>query len=171
MGYKPKSKLYDLEFENHQGLAVLCKGATLGELDKIRQLEPNMNEPDEAKRLAIFRFFARKVVTWNVVHPEVTEPSEADESICARCGLTEDMDLPISVQSMQCLELAFIMEIIIGWVFAVARVPVPKGLNSSNGAMTGQGSFLPDGLVDSITSQLENLQNPMPLPALNFTSD
>jgi hypothetical protein len=170
-GYKPMGKIYDLAFEDHPGLEVRCKGASLGELNKVRELEPNMNEPDEKKRLAVFGFFEKKVISWNIVHPEVSEPSEIDEKVCARCALKEDDELPISVHHMQCLELSFIMQIIIGWVFAVARVSIPKDMNLSNGAPIGQGSPLPDGLVKAITTQLENLQNPSKLPELSFTSD
>lgn len=167
MGYKPQGKLYELAFENHEGLEVTCKGATLGEIDKVRKLEPKMNEPDEAKRMAMFTFFEKKLVSWNVDHPA---PDELDENdCCAACGLHEDMLLPCNVRSMQCLELNFVMEIIIGWVFAVARVPIPKALNSSNGGTTGQGSPLPDGLTEQIMRELETLQSPMKLPEPNFT--
>lgn len=167
MGYKPTSTTYALEFEDKPGLEVRCKGATLGEIDKVRKLEPNMNEPDEAKRMAIFTFFEKKLITWNVDHPELVE--EDENGRCASCGLKEDEPMPCTVLSMQCLELAFIMRIIIGWVFAVARVSVPKGLNLSNGAPNGQGLPLPDGLTEQIMRELENLQNPMPLPEPNFT--
>lgn len=169
MGYKPQGKIYDLTFTDRPGLEVKCKGATLGEIEYVRGLSPNMNEPDPEKRLAIFSFFNKKVITWNVDHPAIESPTVLGQ--CPNCGLKEDEPMPCSVTTMQCVEVDFIMSIIIGWVFAVARVPIPKGMSLPNGGTSGQGSPLPDGLTTAIMEQLETLQNPSKLPELSFTSD
>lgn len=158
MGYKPQRKVYNLEFVDYPGLEVKARSAPLGELSAAYDLNIQINEPDKDKRLESFKFFADRLISWNLEHPEVPPKAMSlDYDVCAACGLREDDPMPPTVESMMCLELDMIMAIIIGWVSTIAKVSVPKGLSSNNG-----GTNIPEEL----TQKLEALQSlgisPMP---------
>lgn len=163
MSYKPVTKTYTLEFVDKPGLLVTAAGATVAEITYASRLSLNVNEEDDEKRMEIFEFFAGKLISWNIIHPElpVYSPPEPYHRECINCGLPEDAPMPPTPTSMMCLELDLVSVIIMGWIFAVARVSVPKGLNSSNGGN--------NGLTEAVMQELEKLQNPVPLPVPNFT--
>jgi hypothetical protein len=69
--------------------------------------------------------------------------------------------MPVTVDSVLCLELSLVMAIIMGWVFAQARVSVPKGMSLNDGVS--------DTLTENVMKELERLQNPQTLPQPNFT--
>lgn len=156
MGYRPDKKIYNLAFADRPGLEVSAKSATLGEITYVSSLTVNVHEKDEAKRMEVFSFFANKLIKWNIEHPELDTPG----NVCSLCGLAEGADMPPTMESMKCLELDLIMSIITGWVFAAARVALPKGMNSNGGGMN---------IPEEVMKQLETLQNPTKLPELNFS--
>lgn len=156
MGYRPEPKIYNLEFADRPGLEVSARSATLGEITYVSALTVNVHEKDEAKRMEVFSFFANKLIKWNIEHPELDGAAIA----CPACGLLEGAEMPPTVDSMKCLELELIMAIITGWVFAVARVSLPKGMSSNGG-----GINIPEDMM----RKLETLQNPTPLPVPNFS--
>lgn len=155
MGYKPEKTVYNLEFADREGLEVSAKSATLGEIEKVQKLRVDMHEQDEAKRMELFNFFSSKLIKWNVEHPDTD-----DGGPCAVCGLLPDIALPATTASMMCLDLDFVMEIIIGWVFAVARVSAPKGMSLKHGE---------SDIPEEVRKRLETLQNPVKLPTPNFS--
>jgi hypothetical protein len=165
MGYKPVKKVYSLEFVDHPGLEVVTRGATLGEIKAVQKMNINVNEKDEEKKLEVFHFFASKLISWNMEHPEV----ETDQPTCALCGLQEDAPLPTTVNGMLCLELHLIITIIKGWVFAVARVADPKEMSLNDGESNGLESPPQNGITPETMQRLETLQNPMISPEPNFT--
>lgn len=157
--YVPEKKVYNLEFADRPGLEVSARSATLGQLSHVSQLTVNLQEKDEEKRMEVFEFFAKKLIAWNIGHPEF-EPNEG-EITCPDCGLAEKAAVPPTVKGMLCLDLDLVMAVITGWVFAVGRVSLPKGMSLRNG-----GS---DTLSEEVMRQLEVLQNPSTLPTPNFS--
>lgn len=128
MGYRPGKNIFNIEFAEHPGLEVRAASTSLGNLLHVAQLNVKVNEQDEKKRMEIFVFFADQLESWNVEHPDTV-----DNTACAQCGLMPGEDLPATIAGILCLDLGFIMEIILGWMTAIARVSFPKGSNSSNG--------------------------------------
>lgn len=161
MGYKPNNKIYNLSFTDYPGLEIRAKGTSIGKLQWMQEQRVNLNEEDEAKKLAVFTFFANRIVSWNIEHPEVDPEDKNTDGACIHCGQSEDDPMVPSVQSLMCLDLGFVMGIIFGWMAAVARVSVPKGMSLNDG---GQNS--PEELL---MRQLASLQNPTTLPTPNLS--
>jgi hypothetical protein len=158
MSYKPQSKLYDLEFQDFPGLEVRTRSASIGEIQKSYQLNVKIDETDPEKQSAIFTFFESKLVSWNLVHPELSGVDENGK--CALCGLAEDDPMPPTKLGMMCLDLGLIMSIITGWITTVARVTPPKGQSSNSGGID---------IPEEVMRQLEMLQSPTKLPTPNLS--
>lgn len=159
MGYKPTKKIYQLSFTDFPGLEVDATSTSLGKLMHLGTLNIQLNETDESKRMELFTEFAACLVRWNIEHPAVTA-KQADSMACANCGLVEDVPMPVSLQSLLCLDLDFIMPIIFGWMMAIARVNVPKELSLSDGGRRIQ---------EDLMRQLGQHQNLTTLPQPNFS--
>ena len=157
MGYKPVRKVFALEFVDYPGLEIKARSAPLGELSKAYDMNVKINEPDKAKRLESFKFFADRLISWNIDHPEVSEKGNDNYPACGACGLLEDAPMPPTVDSMMCLELDMSMAIIVGWINTIAKVSIPKG-QSFNGGETN--------IPEDLARQLEAMQSlgisPMP---------
>lgn len=160
MSYKPQRKLYELVFEDYPGLKVIARSASLGGLQKSYGLDINLQEEDESKRLEVFRFFAKRLVSWDLTHPEIDDTE--DDVTCSLCGLKEDDPLPPTMTSLMCLELDMVMAIIFGWINTISRVSLPKEMNTSVGGQNIQ---------EEVTKRLEALQNPARLPMPNLSLD
>lgn len=154
-GYKPSKKTFRVRFEDYPGLLVVCKSVNLGTLTKLNALAGS-NDPDDAK--AAFGFFAKRIITWNMEHPDLDDD---DEETCPVCGSEPGAMLPSTVDGMMCLEVDFVMKLILGWVQAITSVPAPKAPNSSD----GESSTTNGG--DSALTRLGNLANQTKLPTLN----
>lgn len=151
MGYQPPRKVYSVEFERHPGLEMSCYGASIGELLDTSDLKFRVNvSPEEQRKL--FEFFQSRLVTWNVEHPEC--PLDNDGN-CARCGMKPGNMLPTTVEGMFCLDISFVMDLIMGWMTAVVQVSLPKGMNSLSGA---------PNIPEEVMSQLASLQSLPTLP-------
>lgn len=166
MGYKPERKVFNLEFVAYPGLEVTARSAPLGELSAAYDLNIKINEPDKEKRLESFKFFADRLISWNLEHPEVTGKATTavallDGPVCATCGLKEDEPMPPTVDSMMCLELDMIMAIIIGWINAIAKVSIPKGQSFNDG-----GTNIPEEVM-KLLGTLES-QTTLPMPNLSL---
>lgn len=130
MGFKPPTKHYEIVVEDYPGLEVTARSAPLGEMMDASALSTDIfKAKTEAEKLAVFEFFVDKLITWNIDHPD-TKNGEP----CKRCGLTPDMPLPTTVDGMLCLDMDFVMKIIFGWMGAVTRLSVPKGMSMPSGA-------------------------------------
>lgn len=162
MGYQPGKKLYNLQFEDFPGLEVSASSTSLGKLMHISSLPLDLNQQDEAKRMEIFNFFAERLVRWNIEHPALEEvaPEELDGiKVCARCSLPEGAPMPCTATSLLCLELDFVMRIIIGWTTAIARVSVPKELLLNDGGRN----------IEEAMMRLVQHQNLSTLPTPNLS--
>ncbi len=169
MGYKPEKQHYKLSFEDRPGMEVVMKSVPLGKMNKISTLKIDHQEQDEKKRMTVFAELANYMVRWNLEHPEPDELDEAGN--CAECGLAEDDPMPIGLLSLKCLDTAIVSAMLTGWMFAMARASLPKGMSSNSGGKSGPSIPLSDGITDEIMSKLEQLQNPMTLPTPNLSLD
>lgn len=157
MGYKPTTSSYELVFEDMPGLTVTARGGSMAELIEMESLKVSINESDPRKKLAVFEFLSSRIITWDMEHPD-TKKVEDEWQPCARCGLLPDAPLPSNVEHMMCLELSTIMSVFFGWIFAVARLSLPKGMNLSDGG---------PNIQEELMSQLAKLQNPGTSPTPN----
>lgn len=155
MGFKPEHDLYELVFGEYPELEILAKGTSLGKLLAIGRMNVSLNEQDQEKTQKVFKFISKRIVTWNVEHPDFEDEDLEEDSeieVCPRCGLEPGAPLPTTVDGLMCLDLRFVMKIFFGWMQAVARIPLPKGLNINAGA-------IPD--MDTMMRMLGEQQNPM----------
>lgn len=105
MGYKPKRKIYTLEFEDpeFEGLEVKIRGLNTGQLldlDTARE-----DGSDEAIR-GLLELFADQLVEWNV---------EDDQ----------EQPVPADIGGVRTQDIAFNMAIIDAWQQAMVGVPAP----------------------------------------------
>jgi hypothetical protein len=147
-GYKPTGKKYNVTYRQYPGLTITAKGTTIGKLQKLMSLKMTVNEENKEKVDYVFRFFVGRVMTWNLVHPEIDFEDEGTqeaydrahdemvEPVCPVCGMTEGQPLPTTVEALYCLELEFILSLIFGWMAVIASVSDPKEPNSNSGEMT-----------------------------------
>lgn len=171
MGFKPVSQLLDLEFEDYPGLEIRTRSASIAEIKQAQELNIDVNDKTktDAERLEAFSFFEKKIVQWNMEHPVLTAGSEEDPERCAFCGCKEDEPMPPNIQSMMCLDISLMIAILFGWIQAVARVKLPKGMSLPNGASNGLGNVPMDGVETETMEKLAMLQNPMKLPTPNLS--
>lgn len=132
MSFKPIRSAYSLTFQNYPGLHVKMRSSTLGEITAIS----SGAEESAAAQLSQLKFFAKKLISWNVVHPEL-EPDDSDTppSVCMACGLREDDVLPPTLAGIMCLEPSFALSIIKGYMGQVSS-PDPKASSAPNTGVT-----------------------------------
>lgn len=158
MGFQPSHDIYELVFEEYPGLEIMAKGTSLGKLLDIGSINVNLNEKDQEKTTRVFKFISKRIITWNIEHPALDEDDFDEEieinedTVCPRCGLLPGMPLPTTVKGLMCLDMRFVMQIFFGWMQAVARLPLPKGLSTNDGAT-------PD--LNTMIKMLGEQQSPM----------
>ena len=150
MGYRPSRKIYNLEFEDYPGLEVKCTSTSFGTLMELASIKVQLGEKDREKLLELFNKFAECLTSWNVEHPDLTEDEKARDR-CTQCGFTAGDPLPPTLQSILCLDLDLTMQIIFGWMMAVARASLPKGTSLNDGG--------PNGPEQQLMMQLAELQS------------
>lgn len=159
-GYKPIKKIYFINIEELPGLSMRCGSIALGTLVKVQNLAGK--SPEEllpAEQTMVFRMFTNKLISWNVVHPEIDEAD--DNGSCVECGLAEGEPLPATLEGLGCLEPAFVMDLIKAWINAIASVTAPKDKSSNNG-----------GTVEStLVKQLGELQSPLKSQQPSYSLD
>lgn len=143
-GYKPQKKQYTLTYTDYPGLTVIANAPVLGELLDSTALTINLLAQDEVQRIKAFTTFINHVLTWNVLHPDII-----GLDACPRCGLASDQPLPTTVDALKCLDVEFVIAVVMGWATTVASVTLPKGLNLSDGTPT----------IDTLMKQLGEMQN------------
>jgi len=156
MGYKPTKKVYELNFTDFPGLEISATSCALGKLMHLGTLNIRMDEQDEDKKMELFNTFAACLMSWNMEHPALNDGDE----VCLACGLAEDAPMPCTVDSLLCLDLDFIMPILFGWMAAVSRISVPKGLSLSDGGRNIQEEAM------RLLGQHQNLST-LPTPNLS----
>lgn len=156
MSYKPSTRKYNLTYRNMPGLEICAKGTTLGKLQEFSGADISLAEKNRKKAEELMRYFAGRIITWNIVHPEVEhsedEPTDDNEPVCPVCGLSEDDPLPTTLKGMQCLEMSLVLSLMFGWVAAIASVSDPKEPNSSGGETS---------IPEELMSALADMQSPL----------
>lgn len=149
--YQPQRKIYNMQFEAYPGLEVSAQSASLGRLFKFQSMS-NMplSEMSAEFQKSIFGFFASRIITWNVTHPEL-DADEEESGVCSVCGMAAGAPLPTTQESMFCLPLEFIMDIIKGWMTTLMRVSDPKDESSNNGG---------NNTLEEMMKRLGEMQNP-----------
>jgi hypothetical protein len=154
MGYKPQKKVYAITFEDCPGLVIRAVSAPLGKLLDLANTDIALLHRDDEARRHIFTEFTRYIVEWNLLHPDI-EDATAD-AWCPRCELNADAPIPVDPNALLCLDLDFIVKIMMGWIEATSRVAAPKEQNSNGGEMN-----TPE---DMQTMRLAEMQNPLISP-------
>lgn len=138
MGYRPKSVVYALDFEDgdHAGLEVCARGVALGTFLDLTSLASSAGEslgdtsltPQQAKASVdaigkLLAGFADVLVSWNVEHPTTGEP------------------LPPTLDGLRSLDFPFVFVMIKAWMGAAAGVSAPLGQPSSGGRQSAEASI------------------------------
>ena len=128
MGYEPPAKQYQLKFEDHPGLEVLCESLTIGEFMSVAALADKISVSGTAATDAsgavedLLTTFASHLVSWNVTKDG--QPVTSD------------------LAGVKTQNLDFILEIILAWVGAIASVDIPLP-QASNGTGTSVEASMP----------------------------
>lgn len=159
MSYKPQRTVYNMQFEDYPGLEVSAQSASLGRLFKFQGMsQMPLEKMSEEFQKDIFGFFASRIITWNVSHPDL-DSNELEENggkgVCSVCGMLPDAPLPTTQEAMFCLPLEFIMNIIKGWMETLMKVSDPKGGSLNNG-----GSTTPAQQAMEVMQRLAEMQSP-----------
>lgn len=157
MGYKPNKKFYTLEFPEYPGLEITVKGVSIGKLVDISNMSLDLSKESDEDKLKVFGLFAKKITSWNVEHPEPEETTE--DGTCAICGLEEGAPLPTTAEAMKCLDVDFIMPLILGWFSQQSTVSPGKGPNLNGG----------ERITQEAMRQLNALQSHSKLPEPNLS--
>lgn len=106
MGYRPKQKIYTLEFEGeeYEGLEVRIRGLNTGQMIDLDTARADGS--DEAI-LSMLKLMADRLIEWNVDDPDTGEP------------------VPTTFDGIRSLDLEFNWAIIDAWQNAVAGVAAP----------------------------------------------
>jgi hypothetical protein len=118
MGYVPKKKLYSLKFDDHEGLVVRANTVDTAAFFEISALA-DVDEPSLDDINMLFTRFSAVLVDWNVE----TEDEETGERF----------PVPKTLDGLLSLEFDFVLEIILGWMEAVAGTPAPLEKRSISG--------------------------------------
>ncbi len=165
MGYKPTKKFYTLEFPEYPGLEVTVKGVSVGKMIDVSDMTLDLSKPNREEKTKLFSLFAKKITSWNVEHPEPEEVKGRvlDEGgaiqVCAKCGIAEGEPLPSTAEAMECLDVDFILPIILGWFSQQATVSPGKGQSLNAG----------ERITEEAMRQLNVLQSQSRLPQPSFS--
>jgi len=106
MGYRPKQKIYTLDFEDpeFEGLEVRIRGLTTGQ---VMDIDAARADGGDAAIVAMLQLMAERLVEWNVDHPVTGEP------------------VPTTFEGVRSLDVDFNWAIIDAWQNAAAGVRAP----------------------------------------------
>lgn len=133
MGYKPKRKIYSLDFTgtDHEGLQVSIRGLNTGQYMDLFEAKAEAEAGGETNRL--LTIMASRLVAWNV---------EGDD----------DMPVPATLDGIKTQDLDFNLAIVNAWTTAMAGVPAPLEQPSTSGESSLEASIPMDVLSSSLAS-------------------
>lgn len=113
MGYRPKRKIYTLDFEGdeYQGLEVRIRGLNTGQ---VMDIDAARADGGDAAIVAMLQLMAEQLVEWNV---------EDDNG----------QPVPTTFEGVRSLDIDFNWAIIDAWQTAAAGVPAPLESGSTSG--------------------------------------
>lgn len=146
MGYRKQKTIYKLVFtdEEYEGLIVRAYSPPLDEFFKladmdIEQLQQSqtLTKADQEQMLALFQFFTRYLVTWNVEHQDHRIVDPATKAVA--CDAVEGcacpwVATPPTVDGLRTQDLDFVIHIITTWMETLASVPMGKEKPSNDGS-------------------------------------
>jgi len=148
MGYRPSHKTYLIEIEEYPGLEIRSASTSLGRLMDVLTSSTEIKEltVEQAHNHPAFRTFTDAIISWNIEHPAIsltdtdtpTAVDLLDGVACPVCGLREGQPVPATVAGLFCLDLDFVMDLILGWVTALTRVSAGKAQSMKNGGTPQQ---------------------------------
>lgn len=108
MGYVPKRKVYNIKFDDHEGLEVRATSTSTDAFIRISALAED--DHSNGDLIMLMTEFATVLKSWNL------EEEGPDDT---------RVPVPATLEGLMSLELDFVQEIINGWMEAVAGVPAP----------------------------------------------
>lgn len=132
MGYRPKRKIFNLDFTGteHDGLHATVRGVSTGQALDIEAARADGS--DDAIR-GMLELIAEQLIEWNVEDPDTGEP------------------VPANLDGVRALEIGLNLAIVNAWLTAMAGVPAPL----ESGSTSGEPS-----LVASIPTETLSLPQP-----------
>lgn len=152
----PIPTVYKITFRNQPGIVIMMKSSQLGTLMKISAMGITT---DEKKNMKAFGYIAKRIIEWNVDHPEIEPEFEDDEitDICRSCGLQGGDRLPVTAKGLSCLPIDFVQSMVGRWMMAITSVNPGKDESLSYG----------ESDTDMPTSELGSMQNQISSELLN----
>ncbi|MFD5419503.1 hypothetical protein ACFWJT_15940 [Streptomyces sp. NPDC127069] len=122
MGYKPRTKIYNLDFAgtDHEGLQVSIRGLNTGQYMDLFEAKSEAEAGGETTRL--LQIMASRLVAWNI---------------------EDDTDLPVpaTLDGIKTLDLDLNLAIVNAWTTAMAGVSAPLEPSSSAGEPSLEASI------------------------------
>ncbi|MFC9821371.1 hypothetical protein ACFWG6_30825 [Streptomyces erythrochromogenes] len=133
MGYKPKQKIYNLNFEgtDFEGLQVSIRALNTGQYIDLFQAKTEAESGGEANDL--LQMMASRLVSWNV---------EDDN----------DQPVPATLDGIKTQDLDLNLAIVNAWTTAMAGVSAPLEQSSTDGGSSLEGSIPMEILSSSLAS-------------------
>lgn len=133
MGYKPKRKIYHLDFTgtDYEGLRVSIRGLNTGQYMDLFQAKEEAQAGGETNDL--LTIMAGQLISWNV----------EDE---------EDMPVPATLDGIKTQDLDFNLAIVNAWTTAMAGVSAPLEQSSTGGESSLAASIPMEPLSPSLAS-------------------
>lgn len=112
MGYKPKRKIYTLEFEgdDYKGLEVKIRGLNTGQ---VMDIDTARGDGGDGAIVTMLKLMADQLVEWNV---------EDDDN----------QPVPTTFEGVRSLDIDFNWAVIDAWQNAAAGVPAPLDSDSTS---------------------------------------
>lgn len=136
MGYKRKSKVYVLAFEDeeYEGLEVRVKSVPVGKFLELNSLAMGVSKNGETDAEAaietnaeLLKAFANALVSWNVEDEDSGEP------------------IPSTLEGVNSCDFDFAMRLIEAWLEALAGVSRPLAQEFNSGSTALEESIPMDG--------------------------
>jgi hypothetical protein len=133
MGYKPKRKIYNLDFTgtDHEGLRVSIRGLNTGQYMDLFEAKTEAEAGGETNKL--LTIMAGQLVSWNV---------EDDD----------DTPVPATLDGIKTQDLDFNLAVVNAWTTAMAGVPAPLEQPSTDGGPSLEASIPVEILSPSLAS-------------------
>jgi len=113
MNYTPTRKVHRLKFEDHEGLVVRARSVSIGTMLRLAKLMKDVNE-DPSVLEGMFHIFADALESWNVTEVDGGEVPATFDGVCS-------------------LDSDFVLEVLDGWMTAIAGVAAPLASSSNSG--------------------------------------
>ncbi len=168
-GYRRKPKQYRLRFEDPdmEGFECLAKSVTVDEFVTLSIMATGLATGATGDIGSVFDLLASSIVEWNLLEDDDTDtPVPIAWAVCResrkqgtpgtpcpdhRPEDPEDPGKPCDYTGLCAQDIDFTMQILMGWMSAIASVPPPLLSGSNNG-----------GISPEVSQQLASLSRSLP---------